>query len=134
MQEPSDCRVGRPAATRPTRRDGTPRFPRRSPSAGRQIRAEQGARSIAPAVRCRNARTEGTARTDWRSKPVPALSATTEGRHVEGIVDPGRCGAMTSILLVEDDVDLQLLLQHVLLGAGYRVDTATGMQAGLALL
>ena len=47
---------------------------------------------------------------------------------------PGHKCAMTSILLVEDDVDLQLLLQHVLLGAGYEVDTATGVHGGLAML
>jgi CheY-like chemotaxis protein len=31
---------------------------------------------------------------------------------------------MKRILLVEDDLDLRLLLEHVLLGAGYEVDTA----------
>lgn len=41
---------------------------------------------------------------------------------------------MTSILLVEDEADLRMLLQHVLLGAGYEVDTAIGVEAGLALL
>ena len=28
------------------------------------------------------------------------------------------------ILLVEDEADVRLLLEHVLLGAGYRVDSA----------
>ena len=36
---------------------------------------------------------------------------------------------MNRILLVEDDPDLRLLLEHVLLGAGYRVDTAATVAA-----
>jgi two-component system response regulator PilR (NtrC family) len=41
---------------------------------------------------------------------------------------------MTRILLVEDDPDLRLLLQHVLLGAGYDVDTAATVAAAKACL
>lgn len=41
---------------------------------------------------------------------------------------------MTSILLVEDDAELRLLLEHVLLGAGYEVDSAAGVEAAYALL
>jgi DNA-binding NtrC family response regulator len=41
---------------------------------------------------------------------------------------------MTSILLVEDDADLRLLLEHVLLGADYEVDSAESVRAALALL
>jgi CheY-like chemotaxis protein len=41
---------------------------------------------------------------------------------------------MTSILLVEDDAELRMLLEHVLLGAGYEVDSAAGVRAALALL
>ena len=41
---------------------------------------------------------------------------------------------MTSILLVEDDAELRLLLEHVLLGAGYEVDSAAGVGAASALL
>ena len=38
------------------------------------------------------------------------------------------------ILLVEDEFDVRLLLEHVLLGAGYRVDTADGVEVACALL
>jgi CheY-like chemotaxis protein len=41
---------------------------------------------------------------------------------------------MTSILLVEDDAELRLLLEHVLLGAGYQVDSAAGAVAACSLL
>ena len=41
---------------------------------------------------------------------------------------------MTRILLVEDDPELRLLLEHVLLGARYEVDTAATVAAALALL
>jgi DNA-binding NtrC family response regulator len=41
---------------------------------------------------------------------------------------------MSRILLVEDDPELRLLLEHVLLGADYQVDPAAGVQAALALL
>jgi DNA-binding NtrC family response regulator len=41
---------------------------------------------------------------------------------------------MTSILLVEDDAELRLLLEHVLLGAGYEVDTAGTVNVASALL
>lgn len=41
---------------------------------------------------------------------------------------------MYRILLVEDDPDLRLLLEHVLLGAGYEVDTAATVEAALARL
>ena len=41
---------------------------------------------------------------------------------------------MTSILLVEDDADLRLLLEHVLLGAGYEVDSGESVHAALAQL
>lgn len=36
---------------------------------------------------------------------------------------------MNRILLVEDDPELRLLLEHVLLGAGYEVDTAATVAA-----
>lgn len=36
---------------------------------------------------------------------------------------------MKRILLVEDDPELRLLLEHVLLGAGYEVDTAATVAA-----
>ena len=41
---------------------------------------------------------------------------------------------MTSILLVEDDAELRLLLEHVLLGAGYEVDSAASVDTALAFL
>jgi DNA-binding NtrC family response regulator len=41
---------------------------------------------------------------------------------------------MDRILLVEDDADLRLLLEHVLLGAQYEVDTAASVEAADALL
>jgi len=41
---------------------------------------------------------------------------------------------MTRILLVEDDPELRLLLEHVLLGAGYEVDTAATVAAASAQL
>jgi len=41
---------------------------------------------------------------------------------------------MSRILLVEDDAELRLLLEHVLLGAGYDVDTAATVEAACALL
>jgi DNA-binding NtrC family response regulator len=41
---------------------------------------------------------------------------------------------MSRILLVEDDADLRLLLEHVLLGARYEVDTAASVEAACALL
>ena len=41
---------------------------------------------------------------------------------------------MNRILLVEDDVELRLLLEHVLLGAEYMVDAAEGAHAALELL
>lgn len=41
---------------------------------------------------------------------------------------------MIRILLVEDDAELRLLLEHVLLGAGYAVDTAATVAAAGALL
>ena len=41
---------------------------------------------------------------------------------------------MNRILLVEDEFDVRLLLEHVLLGAGYRVDLADGVEAACALL
>src|SRR5262245_41694371 len=36
---------------------------------------------------------------------------------------------MSRILLVEDDPDLRLLMEHVLLGGGYEVDTADSVAA-----
>ena len=41
---------------------------------------------------------------------------------------------MHRILLVEDDPELRLLLEHVLLGAGYEVDTADTVEAAYARL
>jgi len=41
---------------------------------------------------------------------------------------------MSRILLVEDDAELRLLLEHVLLGAAYAVDTAAGVREAFALL
>ena len=41
---------------------------------------------------------------------------------------------MKRILLVEDDPELRLLLEHVLLGAGYEVDTAATVAAANARL
>lgn len=41
---------------------------------------------------------------------------------------------MKRILLVEDDAELRLLLEHVLLGAEYEVATAAGAEAARALL
>jgi DNA-binding NtrC family response regulator len=41
---------------------------------------------------------------------------------------------MSRILLVEDEFDVRLLLQHVLLGAGYQVDIADTVEAACALL
>lgn len=41
---------------------------------------------------------------------------------------------MTRILLVEDDPELRLLLEHVLLGAGYEVDTSATVTAANELL
>jgi DNA-binding NtrC family response regulator len=41
---------------------------------------------------------------------------------------------MSRILLVEDDTDLRLLLEHVLLGAGYEVDVAATVAESYARL
>jgi DNA-binding response OmpR family regulator len=41
---------------------------------------------------------------------------------------------MTRILLVEDDHDVRLLVEHVLLDAGYEVDTTDSVSGGLSLL
>ena len=41
---------------------------------------------------------------------------------------------MAHILLVEDDPEIGPLLQHILLGAGYSVDTAASCAGALALL
>ena len=41
---------------------------------------------------------------------------------------------MDRILLVEDDAELRLLLEHVLLGARYEVDTAATVEAACELL
>jgi two-component system copper resistance phosphate regulon response regulator CusR len=41
---------------------------------------------------------------------------------------------VSRILLVEDDGNLRLLLEHVLLGAGYEVETAATVAAAYALL
>ena len=41
---------------------------------------------------------------------------------------------MSRILLVEDDTELSMLLEHVLLGAGHQVDSADTVQAALASL
>ena len=41
---------------------------------------------------------------------------------------------MTKILIVEDDSELRLLLEHVLLGADYRVDIAENVHGALDLL
>jgi CheY-like chemotaxis protein len=41
---------------------------------------------------------------------------------------------MNRILLVEDDAELRLLLEHVLLGAGYEVDTAATVEAAFVRL
>jgi DNA-binding response OmpR family regulator len=41
---------------------------------------------------------------------------------------------MTRILLVEDDHDVRLLVEHVLLDAGYEVDATDSVAAGLGLL
>jgi DNA-binding NtrC family response regulator len=41
---------------------------------------------------------------------------------------------MNRILLVEDDADVRLLLEHVLLGAGYQVDSADTVDSACALL
>lgn len=41
---------------------------------------------------------------------------------------------MPRILLVEDDVDVQLLVEHVLLDAGHAVDAVGTMADGLSLL
>jgi CheY-like chemotaxis protein len=41
---------------------------------------------------------------------------------------------MTRILLVEDDHDVRLLVEHVLLDAGYEVDATDSVAGGLSLL
>lgn len=41
---------------------------------------------------------------------------------------------MPNVLLVEDDAELRLLLQHVLLGANYRVDVADSVERACAHL
>ena len=41
---------------------------------------------------------------------------------------------MTRILLVEDDVDVRLMIEHVLLGEGYQVDTTGTASGGRELL
>ena len=41
---------------------------------------------------------------------------------------------MTRILLVEDERDVRLIIEHVLFDAGYEVDTADTMTAGRELL
>jgi len=41
---------------------------------------------------------------------------------------------MTRILLVEDDVDLRLIMEHVLIDGGYQVDTTSTVEGGCELL
>ena len=41
---------------------------------------------------------------------------------------------MSFILLVEDDADVRLLMEHVLLDEGHRVDTADTVEAALLLI
>jgi two-component system response regulator HydG len=41
---------------------------------------------------------------------------------------------MTRILLVEDDVDLRLIMEHVLIDGGYEVDTTATVEGGCELL
>lgn len=41
---------------------------------------------------------------------------------------------MTRILLVEDDVDLRLIMEHVLIDGGYEVDTTSTVEGGCELL
>ena len=41
---------------------------------------------------------------------------------------------MTRILLVEDDVDLRLIMEHVLIDGGYKVDTTSTVEGGCELL
>ena len=51
------------------------------------------------------------------------------GHFLDFAGDRGRNAPMKRILLVEDDPELRLLLEHVLLGAGYEVDTAATVAA-----
>ena len=48
--------------------------------------------------------------------------------------DPVCSVGMSRILLVEDDADVRLLLEHVLLGDGHEVDTASSVREADALL
>ena len=41
---------------------------------------------------------------------------------------------MARILLIEDDIDVRWVMQHVLLDAQHRVDTSSTLDGGLALL
>ena len=41
---------------------------------------------------------------------------------------------MTRILLVEDDLDVRMMMEHVLVGAGYAVTTTESVANALALL
>ena len=41
---------------------------------------------------------------------------------------------MIRILLVEDDVDLRLIMEHVLIDGGYEVDTTATVEGGRELL
>lgn len=41
---------------------------------------------------------------------------------------------MPRILLVEDDRDVRFMIEHVLVAAGYEVDTAATMQDGIGML
>jgi DNA-binding NtrC family response regulator len=41
---------------------------------------------------------------------------------------------VSSILLVEDDADVRLLMEHVLIDEGHRVDTATTVEAACVLI
>src|SRR5438034_3812945 len=65
----------------------------------------------------------------WRGSSVSAQGGGRRGRptHQIGTANPtarGERARMSRILLVEDEYNVRVLLEHVLIDAGYEVDSA----------